>query len=89
MDFTRCKIWKNDLKILASPIIKCVKHIKSFFAAKITQIVNSESNFPFYAKYQREPSPMPVPESKYVYYGEGAHNKNVVLLSYIKLPVDR
>lgn len=84
MDFTRCKIWKNDLKILGSALINS---IKSLFAVKIKCVSNNNKPLPLFIKHPKTPLPMPIPESKYVYYGESAHNKNVILLSYIKLPV--
>lgn len=85
MNFTRCKIWKNDLKILGSALINS---IKSLFAVRIKCIFNNNKPFPLSAKHPKPSLLMPMPESKYVYYGESAHNKNVILLSYTKLPVN-
>jgi hypothetical protein len=83
MNFTRCKIWKNDLKILGSALIN---NIKSLFVGKIKCLSNNNKLFPLSVKHPK--TPLPMPESKYVYYGESAHNKNVILLSYTKLPVN-
>lgn len=85
MDFTRCKIWKNDLKILGSALINS---IKSLFITKIKCVSNNNKRFPLLIKHQKAPLSMPIPASKYVYYGDGAHDKNVILLSYTKLPVN-
>ncbi|WP_353243192.1 hypothetical protein [Providencia sp.] len=86
MNFTRCKIWKNDLKILGGALINS---IKSLFAVKIKCVSNNNTLFPPLVKHPKTPFPMPMPESKYVYYGEIAHNKKVVLLNYTQLPIDR
>ncbi|HHR5880590.1 TPA: hypothetical protein ACS7XF_000501 [Providencia alcalifaciens] len=83
MDFTRCKIWKNDLKILGNALIKS---IKGLFPAKIKRAFNTKITFPLFEKRQKEAAEVSTPPSKYVYYGEDASNKNVTLLSYTKYP---
>lgn len=86
MNFTRCKIWKNDVKLLWSAL---TNKNKGQHQTKIKRVSNNDTCLPWLARFRKERLPMPIPESKYVYYGEIAHNKKVVLLNYTQLPIDR
>lgn len=83
MDFSRCKIWKNDLKILGNALIKS---IKGLFPAKIKRAFNTKITFPLFEKRQKEVAKVSTLPSKHVYYGEDASNKNVVLVGFKQYP---
>ncbi|HHR6129034.1 TPA: hypothetical protein ACS72K_000608 [Providencia alcalifaciens] len=83
MNFPRCNIWKNDLKILGNALIKS---IKGLFPARIKRAFNTQIKFPHFERRQKEFVEVSTPQSKHVYYGENASNRNVTLLSYTKYP---
>lgn len=75
-------IWKQDFKILGAALSR---YIRSKFSKMISKIHNIENPFPLHRNAPKRPSIITSSPSKYVYYGEGTREKNVVLLSYIKL----
>lgn len=51
MDFTRCKIWKNDLNILGNALINS---IKGLFPAKIKRAFNTRIVCPLFGKKEEK-----------------------------------
>ncbi|CAB5557613.1 hypothetical protein AB6F64_08490 [Providencia hangzhouensis] len=78
-------IWKQDFKILGAALSR---YIRSKFSRLISKIHNIENPFPLHRNAPKRPSTTISSPSKNVYYGEGAHDNNVVLLRYIKLSTD-
>ncbi|MCL0002623.1 hypothetical protein MKT61_005635 [Providencia rettgeri] len=77
-------IWMQDFKILGKALSR---YIRSKFSGMISKIHNTEKIFPLHSYDQKRTNTTTSLQSKHVYYGAGAHDKSVVLLSYIKLSI--
>lgn len=51
MNFPRCNIWKNDLKILGNALIK---GIKGLFPAKVKRAFNTNIMYPLFGKQEEK-----------------------------------
>ena len=84
MDSIRFKIWKNDLKILGSALLK---RIKNLFSARISRVSNNKKVFPLQPKWGSEPLLKPIRKTEYFFYNLDAHDRTVILLSGTKRTV--